>query len=115
MFRRFCLPALERLSRRYGGICVHCCANSEPQWDNFTHIPGLRLINLNQPDPVLWRAYRYFAHVAAQMHTRGIDPSSPEDYRAARLLPEAHVVLFAPASSADEAKRVYEGLVSVRE
>ena len=114
MFREYCLPVLNRFSDRYGGLLMHCCANSEPQWGNFCLIRNLRLLNLNQPDDVLWRGYKRFAGVTAQMHMRGIHTSAPEDYIAAKIPPEAHVVLFASAYSDDEAKRVYEALRSVR-
>ena len=35
MFRRFFLDELDALSERYGGIGIHCCANSEHQWPGF--------------------------------------------------------------------------------
>lgn len=114
MFRRFCLPALNRLSDRYGGIAVHCCANSESQWDNFCQIHNLRLLNLNQPDEVLWRGYRRFSRVTAQMHMRGISGSGPDDYREAKIPPEAHVVLFTSAPTLDEARRLYDELLTIR-
>ena len=113
MFRRFCMPALERLSQRYGGIGVHCCANSERQWDNFARIPELRLINLNQPEPVLVRGYRRFAPVAAQMHFWCGD-GEPGPAWAEHIPENAHVVLFASASGDDEARRVLDALLSVR-
>ena len=115
MFRQHCLPTLNRLSDRYGGILMHCCANSEPQWDNFCQIRNLRLLNLNQPDPVLWRGYKRFARVTGQMHMRNIYPSTPDDYRAAELPPEAHVVLFSPADSRDGALRLYDELQGLRD
>lgn len=49
MFRTFALPTLTDMSARYGGIGVHCCADSERQWENMKLIPGLRLLNLNRP------------------------------------------------------------------
>jgi hypothetical protein len=45
MFARFCRPTLERLSARYGGLFMHCCATADHQYDNFAAIPGLRALN----------------------------------------------------------------------
>ncbi len=114
MFRQFCLPALERLSERYGGISVHCCADSERQWDNFARIPNMRLINLNQPDAVLSRAYKRFSRVAAQIHMRSQAGSDPEYYRSAAIPEDAHVVLFSSAGTQDEAMRIFDELKGLR-
>lgn len=113
MFRRFCMPALARLSERYGGLCVHCCANSERQWDNFKAIPGLRLLNLNQPEPVLTRAYSVFSQAVPQMHA-WCGSGFPGPDWARHIPPQAHVVLYAGADSEDQAKRTLDALLSVR-
>ena len=114
MFREYCLPALNRLSDRYGGIFVHCCANSEPQWDNFSRIRSLRLLNLNQPADVLDRGYRRFEGVCAQMHMLNHGDQNPAYYRGAEIPPKAHVILFAYAETRDEALRVYDELRAIR-
>ena len=113
MFNEFCMPALQRLSARYGGICVHCCANSERQWDNFARIPGLRLINLNRPEESLKEAYVRFAPVAAQMHAWCGD-GDPSPAWAGHIPRDAHVVLFASASSDEEARRKRDALAGAR-
>ncbi|MGD2155566.1 MAG: uroporphyrinogen decarboxylase family protein [Anaerolineales bacterium] len=46
-FSEFCLPYLNRLSDKFGGIYIHCCAHSTHQWDNFLKINGLIGLNLN--------------------------------------------------------------------
>jgi hypothetical protein len=53
MFARFCLPSLTRLSRRFGGISLHCCATADHQYAGFQRIPGLRALNrvYQQPGP----------------------------------------------------------------
>ena len=68
MFDQFCLPSLTSLSERYGGIGIHCCADSRHQWDNFAKVPGLRLLNLSQPKDTIDEAYEHFADVCVQMH-----------------------------------------------
>ena len=50
MFRTFFLPGLTKLSKRYNGIGIHCCAQARHQWENFARIPGLMLMNMQGPD-----------------------------------------------------------------
>jgi len=69
MFTKFFLPELKELAERYGGIGIHCCAAARHQWENFTQVPGLRMLNLVQPVEVLRQAYPYFADVVPQMHS----------------------------------------------
>ena len=68
MFAAFFRDELVALSTRYGGIGVHCCAHAQHQWDHFKSIPGLRLLNLNQPHHVVAEAYDFFDTNIAQMH-----------------------------------------------
>ena len=95
-------------------MCIHCCANSEPQWDNFARIPGLRLLNLNQPGPVMKRAFKRFAPVVAQMHD-WIGEGEPGPAWREYMPNEAHIVLYTSARTDDEARRALERLRSVRE
>ncbi len=44
-FRRFCLPWLQRLSRRFGGLFMHCCAAADHQYTEFRRIENLRGLN----------------------------------------------------------------------
>lgn len=68
MFDEFFLPELKFLSDRYGGLGIHCCANSRHQWDNFKKIPNLKLLNLNQPKEILEESFSYFADFVPMMH-----------------------------------------------
>lgn len=68
MFAAFFRDELVALSTRYGGIGVHCCAHARHQWDHFKSLPGLRLLNLNQPHAVVAQAYAFFDANLAQMH-----------------------------------------------
>ena len=68
MFAEFFRDELVALSERYGGIGVHCCAHAQHQWDHFKSLPGLRLLNLNQPHAVVAEAYDFFDTGIAQMH-----------------------------------------------
>ena len=62
------LPELNVLSQRYGGIAIHCCANSRHQWEHFKKIKGLRLLNICQPKEVVQQAYRFFGKDLVHWH-----------------------------------------------
>jgi uroporphyrinogen-III decarboxylase len=62
------LPELVSLSQRYGAIGIHCCANSQHQWEGFKAIPNLRLLNLVRPRQQTLAAYRAFDDLYATMH-----------------------------------------------
>jgi len=46
MFDLFFRDELNDLSRRYGGLGVHCCADARHQWEKFRALEGLRLMNI---------------------------------------------------------------------
>lgn len=64
-FEQFFFPELEQLSMRYGGIGIHCCANAPHQWAGFSRVPGLKLLNLNQPGGVMRKAAAAFGSQVA--------------------------------------------------
>lgn len=72
MFEEFFLGELSALSRRYGGIGMHCCANSRHQWNGFHKIEGLRALNLYAPptktSQYVKDAFAFFDSRIAQMH-----------------------------------------------
>jgi len=68
MFSEFFLPELNRLSERYGGIGVHCCATARHQWEGLSRIKGLKLLNLNLPQNEILPAVEYFENITVQMH-----------------------------------------------
>jgi len=45
MFEEFCLPELVDLSRTFGGLGMHCCADAEHQFALFNRIPGFQYFN----------------------------------------------------------------------
>lgn len=100
-FREFYLPELATFSARYGGLGLHCCADAVHQWDNFTNLPGLRVLNLVQPEEVLRSAYPRFAHQAVQYHSWSGDGPP---WLHPRSFPEgSRVVLEASAATREEA------------
>jgi len=104
MFEQYALPDLAALSGRYGGLGMHCCANARHQWNGFLTIPGLRLLNLVQPEAVLKEAFGFFAGHVAQMHVWSGD-GEPWTWPAQRPA-GARIVYGATAADRDEALRI---------
>ncbi|HUV05588.1 MAG TPA: uroporphyrinogen decarboxylase family protein [Armatimonadota bacterium] len=92
---------LVELSRRYGGIGIHCCANAKHQWEGLKRIPDLRLLNLVQPPDILREAYLYFASHVPQMHS-WCGEGDPMGW-IAQLPKESRVVLQVSADSKKQA------------
>ncbi len=104
MFQEFFLPELVELSERYGGIGIHCCADARHQWDNFSRVPNLRLLNLVQPVEVMKEAYSWWAERTTQMHC-WCGEGEPWTW-AAQYPANARVVLQAPAESPGQAREL---------
>jgi hypothetical protein len=106
VYQHYFLPELTALSNRYGGMGVHCCANSRHQWEGFSRIPNLRLLNLNQPAPILEEAQRFFARRVTQMHDwpeQQVFEAGPQQF------PDgAHIVLRPAAENRSQALEVVE-------
>jgi uroporphyrinogen-III decarboxylase len=112
MFDEFSLPYLARLSARYGGISIHCCANSEHQWGNLLKIPGLRTLNLNRDLPAQIRSLAFFAGrlVLIPQGFTGKDPLGAIGELLRHAPPEVRFFFPLAASSLDEARRLSDGL-----
>jgi hypothetical protein len=104
MFEEFFLPELVALSNRYGGIGMHCCANSQHQWEGFKRIPGLKLLNLNRPPDVTEEALRFFGPHVAQMH-KWQGTGDPRTWLG-QLPPGCRFVLQIPVKTREEAIEV---------
>jgi hypothetical protein len=106
LFQELFLPELAELSARYGGLGMHCCANARHQWEGFKQIPGLRLLNLNQPLSVCEAAFPSFADTCAQMPVAEVEwdlgrgPGQFSD--------GVHIVLTGTVKTRDEARRHVE-------
>lgn len=66
-FNKMFLGELIDISERYGQIGIHCCADSEHQWENFRKIPGLVMLNLNRPTSSCLDHVEYFKDFTALM------------------------------------------------
>jgi len=103
LFQQLFLPELAELSARYGGLGMHCCANARHQWEGFKRIPGLRLINLNQPVAVCEAAFPVFAETCAQMPVA--EPEWDLSKGPGQFPQGAHIVLTSTVKTREEAKR----------
>jgi len=111
MFREFFLPTLVEMSRRYGGLGIHCCAESKRHWDAFKEIPGLKLLNLGAPGFTAREAYEFFAEHTAQYHGYTVSLAPGSDLSG--LPRNARAVLEAGANNRDEALRLAEKLAGL--
>jgi hypothetical protein len=112
MFDDFFAPELAALSTRYGGLGMHCCANSRHQWSRFAQIPGLRVLNICQPEDVLREAYAYFAPTVAQIH--GNVWSGPPESWPTQFPPGARVIIEVAVEKPKEAMEMAGKLNEIR-
>ena len=107
-FLELFLPELVELSKRYGGLGMHCCANAGHQWENLLKIPDFRLLNLCQSAQRVKEAYEFFGPRLAQMHSWSGD-GAPEGWP--QGYPQgSRVVMSASAGTEDEAKALADKL-----
>jgi hypothetical protein len=90
-FREFSYLTLCGLSKRYGRIGIHCCANAQHQWGVLQAIPGLVVLNIVQPPEILRQASTYFAGVlgkdkGAVSQMFWWDKNEYHDYRAQAIM-----------------------------
>jgi len=118
MFDEFFRDELVALSKRYGGIGIHCCARARHQWDNLRSLPGLRLLNLHAspsgPAEYIRDAFEYFDGGIAQMHygwaPDGHPDTWPEKFPAGRK-----IVIDPYAGTKEEALRISAAFRATRE
>jgi hypothetical protein len=107
MFREFALPTLKEMSEHFGGIGVHCCADSERQWENFKLIPNIKILNLHRPVKSQMDSWKDFnGHVALYPYPcgEGCDCYAwPGQYPVG-----SHAVLTVEAKERTEAKEKIE-------
>ena len=106
MFVAYCLDPINRLSDRYGGCGMHCCADAYHQWEKFKLIHGLRLINLVLPSELLDQAGSFFEDKICHWHMARSSSSSDHSLIpswAEKCSNQAHLVLEANATTRSEA------------
>ncbi len=108
MFREYALPTLTQMSERYGGLGMHCCADSERQWPNLLTVPGLRMLNLCRPIKSARESWGFFApHVALYSFPGGEGPAPtwPAQYPRG-----AHAVLQFDVAGREDAQRTLDAI-----
>jgi len=110
MFREFFTGEINDLSRRYGGVGIHSCADSVKQWDNLREIDGLKLLNLHHTRENILKAFSFFKDKCAQMHWILEDKTTvhnltPDDIDN-KLPPGCKIVVNLDARDIDHAKEL---------
>lgn len=110
MYREFFEEELNELSLRYGGIGVHCCAESKHQWENLKKIHNLKLLNLYRPEKVLDESYEFFCDVTTMWPAK-MEHNVPEPLKNKKKneYPKgSRLILVENASTREEALRLAE-------
>ena len=68
MFREFFTGEINDLSRKYGGVAIHTCADSIRQWENLRQIESLKLMNIHSDKSEIFKAFDFFKKTCAQLH-----------------------------------------------
>jgi len=68
MFEEFCLPELDDLSRTFGGVGMHCCADAEHQFPSFRAIRGFYGFNRVKAKRGYLPLLEHFAGPKAPVH-----------------------------------------------
>ena len=108
MFYTYFLDELNTLSRHYGGIGIHCCADSRHQWEGLKKVEGLRMLNLNRKKHDMDASYKIFTDCAFNpMYIENVlaiqGPMLPGEYPDDR-----RIVITRYAKTRDEALRIAE-------
>lgn len=105
MFERFCLPGLRRLSARFGGLGVHCCADSRHQWDGFARIEGLSMINIHKAE-LATESLGFFAGKAPMIPVASFQSSGAPAQWLGLVGPGGRAVFELQAADREAAKRL---------
>ncbi|MBI3986447.1 MAG: hypothetical protein HY343_05985 [Lentisphaerae bacterium] len=104
MFEEFCLPELLDLSKTFGGLGMHCCADAEHQFEAFKKIPDFYGFNRVASK----RGYRpildHFAGPAAPVHVLGWVPEADSVDLIKRAPAGTRFIFQFNAAAPDEAK-----------
>jgi len=111
-FEEFFLPELSALSNRYNGLGVHCCANARHQWEGLRRLPGLRVLNFVQPEPILDEAVPFFSNTCVQMHAWPM--LGMPDMERLQSISAAHAILNPWARDRAEAQAICDRLQAFR-
>lgn len=119
MFREFFRDELTLLADHFGGLGIHCCADSRHQWSNFRDLPGLKVMNHNVPPARNAREYlldaaRFYGDRVAFVPI-GWSPDGDSETWPAQFPAGTRIVLNVPAENACLAAAIATRLQEVRE
>ena len=100
MYNSYFRDEIAAFSNRYGAIGIHCCADSDHQWQNLTEIPNLKLLNFVRTEEATKRAINFFGGHVAQLHETIVDIDDQPDAK------KIHLAYYPMVSSFEEALRV---------
>ena len=103
MYREFFEDELNEFSERYGGIGVHCCADSAHQWENFKRIKGLKILNLCRDRQDTLTSLDVFRDVCGQYPGCALS-----DYGRLPEPERVHIAQYVYTSTREQAKRAAE-------
>ena len=107
MFEQFAAPSLNKLSDRFGGLFIHCCATADHQYENFTRLKGLHAINRVFQAPGAKPAVEAFENKAVLM--LWTDEAMVRNLLD-MVLPGTRFLFNQGAGSIEDAKRVHDRL-----
>ena len=119
MFDTFFRDELLRLSRRFGGVGGHCCANSRHQGEKLKTLEGLRVLNINANDTTgqgftIEESLAYFGNTFVQYPIGMKHAGDPVGWIEANA-PGRRLVLEVPAADRSEAQRLCGELNELRD
>jgi hypothetical protein len=119
MFDTFFKDELLRLSRTFGGLGIHCCANSRHQWGKLKALQGLRVLNINANDTTgqgftIEESLAYFGNTFVQYPIGMKHASDPVGWIQANA-PGRRLVVEVPAANRSEAQRLCGELNELRD
>lgn len=100
MFNRFFRGELCEFSERYGGIGIHCCADSNHQWQNLLSIPDLKVLNFVRDEENTRKAIEFFASSVPMYNNTMVDTDALPGGKS------CHVANFQYTNSIENAVRI---------
>ncbi len=102
MYREYFQDELHEFAQRYGAIGIHCCADSNHQWENLKEVPNLKLLNFVRDAENTKKAVQFFGSTTPQFHNTMVDIRDIPDYD------RIHLANFVYTNSLENAIKIAE-------
>ena len=73
MYQEYFRDELHEFATRYGAIGIHCCADSNHQWENLKEVPNLKVLNFVRDAENTKKAVKFFGDSTPQFHNTVVD------------------------------------------